>query len=166
MLQTGIESNPLFREFEPLLSPLGITIVDINRTEHGMTSAVSIIIKTNDHEVNVDDCAKVYNLVYPRLELKTGDRDLQLEVSTPGLQRNLRDVYEFSLFIGRRVRVYDSNRDAWISGIIAGTDSTGVTLDGVTVEDQKEEIGTCIVPFEQIHKAKLEYRWEDVPHVQ
>lgn len=166
MLQTGIEKEQLFQEFEPLLTPLGITIVDINRTEHGMTSAVSIIIKTDDHEVSVDDCAKVYNLVYPRLELKTGDRDLQLEVSTPGLQRNLRDVYEFGLFIGRRVRVYDDSRSAWISGIIAAADAMSVTLDGVTVEDQTENLGTCVVPFEQIHKAKLEYRWEDVPHVQ
>lgn len=166
MLQTGIENDRLFREFAPLLAPLGITIVDIDRTEHGMTSSVSIIIKTDDHEVNVDDCAKVYNLVYPRLELNTGDRDLQLEISTPGLQRNLRDVYEFGLFHGRRVRIYDSGRSAWISGIIAGTDAQNVTLDGVTVEDQTENLGTCVVPFEQIHKAKLEYRWEDVPHVQ
>lgn len=166
MLQKGIENTPLFQEFEPLLSPLGITIVDIDRMEHGMTSAVSIIIKTADHEVGVDDCAKVYNLVYPRLELKTGDRDLQLEVSTPGLQRNLRDIYEFGLFVGRRVRVYDTSRGAWISGIIAQVDEAGVTLDGTTVEDQTENLGTCMVPYEQIHKAKLEYRWEDVPHVQ
>ncbi len=166
MLEKGIEKDPLFQEFEPLLTPLGITIVDINRMEQGMTSAVSVVIKTSDHEVNVADCAKVYNLVYPRLELKTGDRDLQLEVSTPGLQRNLRDIYEFGLFVGRRVRVYDTARGAWVSGIIASVDDAGVTLDGTTVEDQTENLGTCVVPYERIHKAKLEYRWEDVPHVQ
>lgn len=166
MLQKGIENDELFRGFAPLLAPMGITIVDVGRTEHGRTSSVSIIIKTDDHEVTIDDCAKVYNLVYPRLELKTGDRDLQLEVSTPGLQRNLHDVYEFGLFVGRRVRLYDLTRSAWVSGIISRVDDSSVALDDTTVEDRTENLGTCVVPYEQIQKAKLDYRWEDVPDVQ
>ncbi len=166
MLRTGIEQTQLYQEFAPLLSPLGITIVDVNSTEHGMTSAIALVIKTEDHDVNTQDCAKAYNLLYPRLEMRLGERDLHLEVSTPGLQRNFRDIHEFALFQGRRVRLYESGRDAWIDGMILETNAQGVTLGNVHLEDQKEDLGTQFVPFEQIQKAKLDYRWEDVAHVQ
>jgi len=96
--------------------------------------------------------------------LQLGERDLQLEVSTPGLQRTLKDVYEFGLFTGKRVRVYDTSKEAWVSGIIAQADQTSVQLSQVFIEDAKEMIETMSVAYADIQKAKLDYRWEDDSH--
>lgn len=151
-------------EYEPLLEAMGITLVDINRIDRGKSVTVTMVIVAKEAEVSVDHCAKVYRLVYPRMELQLGERDLQLEVSTPGLQRTLKDVYEFSLFTGKRVRVYDMSKEAWVSGIITQADQTSVQLSQVFIEDAKEMIETMSVAFSNIQKAKLDYRWEDDSH--
>lgn len=151
-------------EYEPLLEAMGITLVDINRIDRGKNVTVTMVIVAKEAEVSVDHCAKVYRLVYPRMELQLGERDLQLEVSTPGLQRTLKDVYEFSLFTGKRVRVYDMSKEVWVSGIIAQADQTSVQLSQVYIEDAKEMIETMSVAFSDIQKAKLDYRWEDDSH--
>lgn len=164
MLATGIQKTNLFMEYEPLLEAMGITLVDINRIDRGKSVTVTMVIVAKEAEVSVDHCAKVYRLVYPRMELQLGERDLQLEVSTPGLQRTLKDVYEFSLFTGKRVRVYDTSKEAWVSGIIAQADQTSVQLSQVFIEDAKEMIETMSVAFSDIQKAKLDYRWEDDSH--
>ncbi|MFA6772313.1 MAG: ribosome assembly cofactor RimP [Sphaerochaeta sp.] len=164
MLATGIQKTNLFMEYEPLLEAMGITLVDINRIDRGKSVTVTMVIVAKEAEVSVDHCAKVYRLVYPRMELQLGERDLQLEVSTPGLQRTLKDVYEFGLFTGKRVRVYDTSKEAWVSGIIAQADQTSVQLSQVFIEDAKEMIETMSVAFSDIQKAKLDYRWEDDSH--
>ena len=164
MIQKGIEETPLFREYEPLLSAMGITLVDINEIDRGSSVLVTIVILAKEEEVNVDHCAKVYRLVYPRMELILGERDLQLEVTTPGLQRTIKDSYEFSLFTGKRVRVYDTSKTAWVSGIIKTCDDHSLTLDEVFIEDEKEMIETMVVELASIQKAKLDYRWEDNSH--
>ena len=164
MLATGIQKTNLFMEYEPLLEAMGITLVDINRIDRGKSVTVTMVIVAKEAEVSVDHCAKVYRLVYPRMELQLGERDLQLEVSTPGLQRTLKDVYEFSLFTGKRVRVYDMSKEAWVSGSITQADQTSVQLSQVFIEDAKEMIETMSVAFSDIQKAKLDYRWEDDSH--
>ena len=164
MLATGIQKTNLFMEYEPLLEAMGITLVDINRIDRGKSVTVTMVIVAKEAEVSVDHCAKVYRLVYPRMELQLGERDLQLEVSTPGLQRTLKDVYEFGLFTGKRVRVYDTSKEAWVSGIIAQADQTSVQLSQVFIEDAKEMIETMSVAYADIQKAKLDYRWEDDSH--
>lgn len=164
MLATGIQKTKLFMEYEPLLNAMGIALVDINRVDRGKSVIVTMVIVAKETEVSVDHCAKVYRLVYPRMELQLGERDLQLEVSTPGLQRTFKDVYEFSLFTGKRVRVYDTSKDAWVCGIIARADEESVQLTQVYIEDAKEMIETMSVAFSVIQKAKLDYRWEDDSH--
>jgi ribosome maturation factor RimP len=161
MLGTGIKNTSLFAEYSPLLEALGITLVDINRIDRGFTVGVHITIMTKGREVDVSDCSKVYKLVYPRMELQLGERDLELEVSTPGLQRTIKDVYEFTLLEGKRVRVFDIEHSSWVSGLITESDDSSVTLSAAYIGDSQEMIETMVVPFARIQKAKLDYRWED-----
>ncbi|MGH0054341.1 MAG: ribosome assembly cofactor RimP [Sphaerochaetaceae bacterium] len=164
MIRNEIEKTALFLEYEPLLRAMGITLVDINELDHGQSVLVTIVIMVKDGEVNVDHCASVYRLVYPRMELQLGGKDLKLEVTTPGLQRTIKDIYEFSLFTGKRVRIYDTSKTVWISGIIKESNDDSLVLDTVFIEDEKEMIATMVVDFAEIKKAKLDYRWEDNSH--
>ncbi|MDX9915138.1 MAG: ribosome assembly cofactor RimP, partial [Sphaerochaeta sp.] len=117
-----------------------------------------------DGETTVDHCADVYRLVFPRLQLAHGDRDLSLEVSTPGLERSFKDIHEFALFHGKRVRLYDNGRRTWVSGIIEGMGEGSVTLGEVFVEGQSERFEQMNITYTAIQKAKLDYRWEDRRH--
>lgn len=146
------------------MEALGITLVHISKIDRGFSVGVYITIMAKGREVDVADCSKVYKLVYPRMEMQLGERDLELEVSTPGLQRTIKDVYEFTLFEGRRVRLYDATQSNWISGLITSSDSSSVTLSTAFIGDSKEMIETMVVDFANIQKAKLDYRWEDNPH--
>ncbi len=164
MLQKGIEETALFKEYEPLLDAMGVTLVDIHELDRGSGVVLTLVIMAKEEEVSIDHCAAVYRLVYPRRQLQLGERDLQLEVTTPGLQRTIKDVYELGLFTGKRVRVYDADKSAWLSGIITEAKDEKLTLDQVFVEDNKEMIETMVVEFAKIQKAKLDYRWEDNSH--
>ena len=52
------------------------------------------------------------------------DRDMELEVSSPGLQRSFKDIIEFSIFSGKLVRVYSVSASAYIVGTIANADES------------------------------------------
>ncbi len=164
MLDSGLEQSPLYVEYAPLLEHLGLDIVEISQGRRREGVHVLIIVLARDGMTTVDHCADVYRLVYPRMQLALGERDLSLEVSTPGLERSFKDQYEFTLFRGRRVRIYDSGRRAWIGGIIEEVSDDSVVLSAVFVENQSDEIEEMNVKFTAIQKAKLDYRWEDERH--
>ena len=164
MLDMELQENPLYIEYEPLLAQLGLTIVEIGQVNRKEGVNVVIIILCRDGETTVDHCADVYRLVFPRLQLALGDRDLSLEVSTPGLERSFKDIHEFTLFQGKRVRLYDNGRRTWVSGIIEGMGEGNVTLGEVFVEGQNERFEQMNITYTAIQKAKLDYRWEDRRH--
>jgi len=161
-LQDTIRKDKLFIDASTVLAPLGVQVVDVRKSESGATLSISIVIKTTAHEVTVGDCAKAHRVLYPRFSLMELNRDIELEVSTPGIQRTIRDIYEFSLFLGRRCRVYDNRRSAWIEGIIQEDRGNCVVLANARVEDTSDVIDEYLIPYEQIQKAKLAYAWEDV----
>ncbi|MHC1693354.1 MAG: ribosome assembly cofactor RimP [Sphaerochaetaceae bacterium] len=162
MLQDSITKDKLFIDASEVLSPLDLQVVDVRKSEYGATLGISVIIRAQSHEVTVADCAKAYRILFPRWSLEETKRDLELEVSTPGIQRTLRDYYEFSLFVGRRCRVYDSAKSAWVEGIIKADSERCVTLSKAHIDDSKDLIEEYVIPYEQIQKAKLAYAWEDV----
>lgn len=157
-MNNAIRENRYFRELEPLVEDLGLRIVGLG--VHG--TDVTLTIKKAEGEVSVDDCADVYNLVFPRLSLMLNTRDLQLEVSTPGIQRVFKDIYEFELFLGFRCRLYDSAKSATFSGTIGPCTENCVVLLSWKNEDSAETGERLEIPFENVYKAKLDYKWEDV----
>jgi len=161
-LQDTIRKDKLFIDASTVLATLGLQVVDVRKSESGATLSISVVIKTNTHEVTVGDCAKAHRVLYPRFSLMELNRDIELEVSTPGIQRILRDIYEFSLFIGRRCRIYDNRKGAWIEGIIQADSDRNVVLAKACVEDTTDVMDEYHIPYEQIQKAKLAYAWEDV----
>jgi ribosome maturation factor RimP len=160
-----ITLDPLFEEFEPLLDSMGIVLVDLDHSENPYECKVTAIIKMKEEEVGVIETARVFKLIKTRMELKLApETDLNLEVSTPGLQRKIRDAYEFTLFVGKRVRVYDLLIGAWVSGIIKNVNDDSVCLTSVLDENNKQLDNDLVIKFETIQKAKLEYIWEESKH--
>ena len=109
MLKDEASSSQLVKEIESLVSARGLKVVEATTSVHQGSAAMTVVLFREDEEINTDDLAASYNLIYPRYSIILGERDLQLEVSSPGLQRSFKDVMEFSVFKGKDV-IYLADR--------------------------------------------------------
>ena len=159
MLKSEASGSALVGEIDSLVSGLGLKTVEATVGTFQGSASMTVILYRSGEEINTDDLAAAYNLIYPRYSILLGDRDLQLEVSSPGLQRNIKDTMEFSVFLGRDVRCYSVSRSAYAIGRIESVSESSVTLSDASFEGEDEK-GMITLDFDDIAKAKLEYRWE------
>jgi ribosome maturation factor RimP len=82
------------------------------------------------------------------LELAFPGRDLYLEVSSPGINRLIKNGAEFQFYLGRGIRCYRTDISDWTGGILLAADSGGITLKG--------KDGAVLLPYGIIAKARLE----------
>jgi ribosome maturation factor RimP len=102
--------------------------------------------------VGVDDCSRAHHAILPRLELAFPGEDLYVEVSSPGIDRLIKDGAEFAHYLGRGIRCYRTDISDWTSGILWAADTEGVTLKG--------KDGMTALSFNIIAKAKLDHSVE------
>lgn len=152
-------------DLREIVENLGMVLCDVKKTMQGTTVQISVAIMNPQEDSSVDDCARVHNTILPRLQIKYGRDNLYVEVSTPGLQRNFRDVYEFEVFKGKRCRLYSLSAASWIEGVIGNVENSCVTLLDYEIESSKEKGQEKLVEFNDIQKAKLDYKWEDMKSV-
>ncbi|MCK5155279.1 MAG: ribosome assembly cofactor RimP [Spirochaetales bacterium] len=159
MLKDIITANTLFIETSPLIQKIGLDLVDITESEQHNSVQVRVVVKALNRITTIGDCTRVHKLLEPRLELLVNNKDLNIEVSTPGLQRNFKDVYEFKLFKGENVKVFDDRISEWVTGRISDiqTEDDVLSLDIFV----KKENNTIKIPYKYIKKAKLEVVWGD-----
>ncbi len=161
MLKNGQKENQDRLEIEALIGSDTMKVVECTKGETPYGTNMKVTLYTTDHEITTDELAASYNILYPRYSVILGDRDLSLEVSSPGLQRNFKDFYEFEVFTGKCVRVYSDVYSSWIVGDIVSCVDETVELKNAEVEDTKEKMEDLVLPFKSIQKAKLEFRWEE-----
>lgn len=161
-MEHRIQQEYLFKEALSVLSPLGLDVVDVQRQNRKDGLVIQVVIMRPSGRTSIDDCATAHRLLQARLSVVEGTRELTLEVSSPGIQRTLRDLYEFSLFRGRRCRILDSLQHTWVEGIIDNERDEGVVLRDVVREDMNEQIEEYHIPYSRIQKAKLVYEGEDI----
>jgi ribosome maturation factor RimP len=73
--------------------------------------------------------------------------DLSVEVSSPGIDRLIKDGAEFTYYIGRGISCYRTDISGWSGGILELADETHIILKG--------RDGVISLPYESIAKAKL-----------
>ena len=142
-------SFPYYREGAPLVEALGYFLVELNVLNHksGVRIYAVIAAKDSAREIGVDDCSKVHHALLPRLEALLGTDDTYMELTSPGMERNIKNAAEFVFFIGREVRVWDKNISDWVGGKITAADDKSVTLE-------KDDLEQTFY-FENIAKAKF-----------
>ncbi|HUX21398.1 MAG TPA: hypothetical protein VMW69_09165 [Spirochaetia bacterium] len=146
MERTDVEDR-LFPTVAPLLETMGYSIVELVSQRRRSGLQVHLVIHRPEG-VGVQDCEDVYRAVLPRIEVTDDRRDVHLEVSSPGLTRNLKSTDEFALFVGKRIRVLMDNSEEWVEGILLATDDTGLTMRA-----GKEELS---LGYAAIRRARLE----------
>ena len=139
--------DQLHCEVEPIVFGMGFTLVELRHSRSKNQNQI-ILVVYRPEGVGVDECAAISKNLYPRLELIDGLENLQLQVSSPGLDRVLKSEEEYSIFRGRKVKVMLHGESEWIRGTIAGAGEGEITLQSGGE--------TKRFPMDEIRKAKLD----------
>jgi ribosome maturation factor RimP len=137
----------------------GLEIFDLQfrREAPGMVLRVQIDrpgpAATAEESVSVEDCANVSRDLSAILDVDdVVPMAYTLEVSSPGLDRPLRNAKDYARFAGRRARIVTREKvdgQTFFKGSLAGTDGDAVLLDG---EDRKRHR----LPLSVITRGNLE----------
>ena len=112
---------------KPIVESLGFRIVELHTAVVRGTTHVDLVVYRPEG-VGIDDCAGIHRTILPRIEVLLGDRDVTVQVSSPGIDRTLKSDAEFSVFAGRGVRVLLTGATEWLAGVIGGAGEQAVEI--------------------------------------
>ena len=146
----AFDAVPYYSECAPLVEGLGYHLIELKIVPAKTITKILAVIapKEPDKNISVNDCSRVHHALLPRLEALLGTDNTSMELTSPGIDRNVKNAAEFSLFVGRAVRVWSKKISDWIGGKIVSADETALTM-----ETEKGEIVT--VPYGEMAKAKF-----------
>ena len=158
MLYTPRGSNPrdpdeaLYESLEPVIRGMGMSLLDLSvyrgKGRGGNPGTVQIkAVVYREGITGVEDCSRVHRGILPRLELTFPEKDIYLEVSSPGIDRIIKDGSEFAHYIGKGVKCYRTDISDWTAGVLCTADEKGIVI---RVGDKE-----MALPYEIIAKAKL-----------
>ena len=142
-----VETTDVRRSLQAVLDGLGLRLVELTVSRHRGSVQIRAVIY-NGSSIGTDDCSKAHRAITPRLELAFPGQDIYIEVSSPGINRLLKDGAEFACYINRGVRCYRTDISDWTAGILESAGESGIVL--------KTEEGVVNLDFEIIAKAKLD----------
>ena len=146
----AFDAVPYYSECAPLVEGLGYHLIELKIVPVKTVTKIFAVIapKVPDRNISVNDCSRVHHALLPRLEALIGTDNTSMELTSPGIDRNIKNAAEFSLFIGRSLRVWSKKENDWIGGKIVSADEAALTM-----ETEKGEAVT--VPYGEIAKAKF-----------
>ena len=150
----ALDSYPHYTECEKIVSELGFHLVELKISPQNGVTQILATITGADASVNigVNDCSRVHKVLLPALEEMLGTDNTYMELTSPGMERNIRNAAEFPLFLGREIRVYDKTVTDWVGGLLKAADTNSLTL-----EETKEDgtLESKVISFDNIANAKF-----------
>ena len=142
----------LYLSLEPVIRGLGMALIELSvfrgKGRGEKPGSVQVRVVTLAKGVTgLDDCSRVHRGIMPRLEQAFPDRDIYLEVSSPGINRTIKDISEFAHYTGREIKCYRTDISDWTAGILLAADEQKLVFKG--------DEGEFELPFEIIAKAQL-----------
>lgn len=146
------------------IRPLGLELFELKMGGSKGRPVIDVRVDRNDgREVTVEDCAAASRAIEARLDaLDFGGKRYVLEVSSPGLERPLRNASDWRRFVGRSA-VVTSN---------APGDPAGRRTDEVEIAGVEGEAGGEVItvrnergverrfPLSAVEKARLAFHWK------
>ena len=146
------------------LGPLGLELFELHSRGTRSRPVLDVRIERVDGEkVTVEDCARASRAIESKLDEGgiVAERYV-LEVSSPGIERPLRNARDFRRFVGRDAVVTAdpaqdspelSGKEVRIAGVEGGDGSEIVMLEDAAGK-------TLRVPLAAIRKARLAFNWK------
>jgi ribosome maturation factor RimP len=147
------EDRTLLELLDPVAEAAGYDVVRLRLMGGGRTRHLQILAENAAGEMNVEDCARLSRAIVDVLEAAAPIQgDYALEVSSPGIDRPLTRLKDFTTFAGLEAKI-ELDRLAEgrkrFKGALAGTEGDDVLIN------LEGEDGTAKVPFAWISDAKL-----------
>ena len=138
------------------ITDLGYRVYDVMYVKEGKDNFLRIFID-NDKGIGLDDCEKVNDAITDMLDEADLIKDQYfLEISSPGVERNIRKDKHFEESIGKEVNIKLfkplDNKEKEITGILKGFDKETVKIE----TDKNEEI---TIPRNNISSIKWAFKW-------
>ena len=152
-----IENKSEYYEIiEPIVTSYGFYIVEINSKNRVDGLYINIVLYS-PNGISLNDCSKVHRTVQGRIAAHTGNRDVYIEVSSPGINRNIKAANEFIVFKGKTVKLLFGDNTEWGFYKIEEADKESVLLEPVKKDDDIIQNSDKIkLQYSEIRKAKLE----------
>jgi len=130
-----------------VLKGLGFSLIELSVSRHKGSVQIRVVIY-NGARIGTDECSKAHRAITPRLEVTFPGQDIYLEVSSPGIDRLIKDGNEFIHYSGKGIRCYRTDISDWTAGILESADEKGILI--------KTNEGSVRLEYEIIAKAKLD----------
>lgn len=138
---------------EAVAKRMGYEVFDIKSHKRGRKMIITITIDSMKDYVSIKDCESFSKELSPLLDAEVSLGNYTLEVSSPGLDRPLRNLKDFKRFTGRLAKVKISEEDGKnhvVIGKINGCDEE----NGTFALDVNGKVQTY--KFSEVTSAKLE----------
>ncbi|HEY4670776.1 MAG TPA: ribosome maturation factor RimP [Gemmatimonadaceae bacterium] len=145
------------------IKPLGLELFELKVGGSRNRPVLDIRVEREDGEkVTVDNCADASRAIETRLDAQNfGDQRYVLEVSSPGIERPLRNGKDWKKFVGRTAVV-----TANVPGDPAGRRTDEVEIAGVEGDPGQEIVivrnergDERRFPLAAVEKARLAFHW-------
>ena len=138
------------------ITDLGYRVYDVMYVKEGKDNFLRIFTD-NDKGISLDDCEKVNDAITDMLDEADLIKDQYfLEISSPGVERNIRKDKHFEESTGKEVNIKLfkplENKEKEITGILKGFDKETVKIE----TDKNEEI---TIPRNNISSIKWAFKW-------
>lgn len=140
---------------EQILPLLGYELFDLQYRRQGRHWVLKVVIDKEDGYIGIDDC----ELVSREIEKELDKEDFipssyMLEVSSPGLDRPLRNEKDYKRFVGKLAKFVFNEPVEGLSSVVGWIKSVGEdgTLE-ITLKDTKKSLK---VNLDEIKRANLE----------
>ncbi|MBO5180023.1 MAG: ribosome maturation factor RimP [Clostridia bacterium] len=141
----------------PIVNELEYKLYDVMYLKEGKEYYLRIFI---DHEngIDLDDCEKVSNRISDMLdEVDPISTQYNLEVSSCGLERHLREIEHYEAAVGKNIelkffKAVDGQKQ--VEGILKT-----IKEDVIIIETEEKEFE---VKIDDVSSAKILFNWEDL----
>ena len=153
------------RIVEPVLASLGLVLVNVEVRGRGPKSLIRVVIERpadqGEGAVTVDDCERAHMLIGHALDAEDPiPHAYLLEVSSPGLDRPIRDPGDYERFRGRLARFKMAQPvlgQTVVIGRIQKLDGTNVWVEVQAAKANRVGAATPVaLPLAEILEARLE----------
>lgn len=139
-------------DIKSMVESLGLKVYDtVTVTEFEETIYRINISSTTEDAVSMDQCVEVTKMISPLLDVTSPVRgEYRLEVSSPGIERKLKNLEHFSCSLSEKVKFVMNDKEK-LKGTLLSVEG-----DKITIETEE---GEKTVAFKDIKSAGTYFEW-------
>ena len=141
-------ASELESKIKILVESLGFGLYEILNVKENENQILRICITKATGSVNLDDCQEVSLAISPLLDVEIPESQKYfLEVSSPGIERNLKNLEHYKGAINELVKIKTMDKKDF-KGKLLSVEDTQIVLEGGIIR-----------PLDSIKKAQTYFQW-------